>query len=401
MKAGFLKTTAVLAMVSSAGFVRASDNTTFTYDALGRLVAVSEASGPNAGVQTAISYDPVGNRATYAVSGGLGAGATFSINSASTTEGGTAVFTVSKAGTASGTTSVNFSSDRGSATSPSDFIMVSGKLTFAQGETSKTISVQTVQDSLVEGNESFSVTLQSPSLGSVIGLAYGSGAIIDDDSYPPPTFSVSDADPVTEGGILQFAVTPSGPASGAFSINYSTSSGSATADSDFTPQSGTLTFHPDSSTHELQTKFINVATVSDGVDEGDETLHLSLSAPSGGAQIVVGQATGTILGSATINSPPVAAADSATLVSRCPPNRVNVVQNDTDPDGDSITLLSVTPLNGFQFGIIGDEIWMKAWDGSSRLPVGTHQITYTIKDAKGLTAQGILTLTVIQKICEL
>ena len=55
----------------------------------------------------------------------------------------------------------------GSATAGSDYTAVSGKLTFAAGQTAKTILVPVHGDRQVEGNETFDVLLQRPeALGS-------------------------------------------------------------------------------------------------------------------------------------------------------------------------------------------------------------------------------------------
>ena len=42
---------------------------TYTYDALGRLTAVSNSGTVNRGVATTVSYDPAGNRINYSVTG--------------------------------------------------------------------------------------------------------------------------------------------------------------------------------------------------------------------------------------------------------------------------------------------------------------------------------------------
>lgn len=46
-----------------------SATTTFTYDALGRIVTVSTAGGPASGENTTITYDPAGNRVNHTVAG--------------------------------------------------------------------------------------------------------------------------------------------------------------------------------------------------------------------------------------------------------------------------------------------------------------------------------------------
>jgi hypothetical protein len=47
----------------------AQETTTYTYDALGRLVTASQSGGPSAGTSTALTYDPAGNRTNVTVAG--------------------------------------------------------------------------------------------------------------------------------------------------------------------------------------------------------------------------------------------------------------------------------------------------------------------------------------------
>ena len=90
------------------------------------------------------------------------------------------------------------------------------------------------------------------------------------------------------GAVLAFAVTLSRAASGTLTVDYATSDGTATAGSDYTATSGTLTFTAGESS-----KTIEVTVLDDSHDEGEETLTLRLSDPSGG-RLTDGEATGTI-----------------------------------------------------------------------------------------------------------
>ena len=90
------------------------------------------------------------------------------------------------------------------------------------------------------------------------------------------------------GAVLAFAVTLSRAASGTLTVNYATSDGTATAGTDYTSTSGTLTFTAGESS-----KTIEVTVLDDSHDEGEETLTLRLSDPSGG-RVTAGEATGTI-----------------------------------------------------------------------------------------------------------
>jgi hypothetical protein len=52
--------------------VLASETVTYSYDALGRLVATTSSGTVNNGLATTIAYDPAGNRSTYSVTGAAG-----------------------------------------------------------------------------------------------------------------------------------------------------------------------------------------------------------------------------------------------------------------------------------------------------------------------------------------
>ncbi|MFG1294500.1 cellulase family glycosylhydrolase [Xanthobacter variabilis] len=102
-------------------------------------------------------------------------------------------FTVSLSAASTSDISVHFATTDGSATAGSDYIAQSGSLTFAAGETTKTIRVAVNGDSVVEGHETLSVTLSAPT-GATLADATATGTILNDDAAPPavlPTVSVS------------------------------------------------------------------------------------------------------------------------------------------------------------------------------------------------------------------
>ena len=84
----------------------------------------------------------------------------------------------------------------------------SGTLTFAQGETSKTITVQVTGDTVVEANETFSLVLSNPSAGYQLINSTATGTIFDDDGVHAPLlnfrFEVVDANNniIPDGGSI-------------------------------------------------------------------------------------------------------------------------------------------------------------------------------------------------------
>ena len=105
----------------------------------------------------------------------------------------------------------------------------------------------------------------------------------------PPSLSIADAQ-VDEAAdaTLEFTVSLSRAASETVTVDWATADGTATAGSDYTADSGTLTFAPDETS-----KTVAVAVLDDSHDEGNETLTVTLSNPSG-AYLADGEATGTI-----------------------------------------------------------------------------------------------------------
>ncbi|GGC81378.1 cellulase family glycosylhydrolase [Chelatococcus reniformis] len=117
-------------------------------------------------------------------------------------------FKVTLSEASSETVSVDYKTTDGTATAGSDYRAKSGTLTFAPGETSKTVMVLVNGDTRAEADETFSLTLANAA-HAAIGKASGVGTIVNDDAVPRPTLSVADisvaeGNPVTTGGGVGF-----------------------------------------------------------------------------------------------------------------------------------------------------------------------------------------------------
>ena len=95
------------------------------------------------------------------IQGPAGPGPTLSVPVASATEGEAIEFTVSLSAASDQEVTVKNETSAGTATSGTDFTDTSGTAEFAAGETSKTVSVPTTEDSAVDEDET--LTLSSPS----------------------------------------------------------------------------------------------------------------------------------------------------------------------------------------------------------------------------------------------
>lgn len=98
---------------------------------------------------------------------------------------------------------------------------------------------------------------------------------------------------VSEGaGTATITVTRTGGSDGAIGVTYATSDGTATAGSDYTATTGNLSW----AAGDAASKSFAVAITDDGTAEADETVTVTLSAPTGGATLgVPANATLTIV----------------------------------------------------------------------------------------------------------
>nr|WP_281500809.1 Calx-beta domain-containing protein [Kordiimonas marina] len=241
-----------------------------------KTIQLQLVSGTNADINTGIVTSTITND---------DGGPSFSINNVSATEGGTLTFTITKTGATALSHSVSYATANGTAGS-SDYTGKSGTLTFAPGDTSKTVSVATTQDSIYETNETVKLNLSGATGGATISGSQGIGTINNDDSGP--SFKVSNSS-VTEGGNLTFTITKVGSTAKSHSISYATANGTA-GSGDYTSKSGTLTFAPGDTS-----KAVSVATTGDTVYENNETVKLNLSSATNGATISDSQGIGTIV----------------------------------------------------------------------------------------------------------
>ena len=90
-------------------------------------------------------------------------------------------FTVSLDAPQAAPVTVDFATADGTATAPSDYAGTQGTVTFAPGETAKTVAVQVNGDRTVEPDETFTVNLANATANTTIADATGVGTIANDD----------------------------------------------------------------------------------------------------------------------------------------------------------------------------------------------------------------------------
>jgi hypothetical protein len=205
---------------------------------------------------------------------------------------GTAVFTVFLSSPSGKGITVDYATSDGTASAGADYTATTGTLTFATGETSKTISVPISDDLTYEGHETFSVNLSSPS-NATIADAEGVGTILNNDAKPPVSFSITASPTVAEGGTLTYTVTPSRSPDVSTNVTVTASGGTATDGVDYSSGDATFSFNPGDTGSLTYT----VNTVAEELIEGDETFNITLSNPTAGSVInpAAGEVTVTIV----------------------------------------------------------------------------------------------------------
>ncbi|HEX4934547.1 MAG TPA: Calx-beta domain-containing protein, partial [Gemmatimonadaceae bacterium] len=211
--------------------------------------------------------------------------------------------TVRRMGPATAAASVRWTTADGTATAGQDFgtngsaTQRSGSLSWAAGDaTSRTIVIPILNDTLAEGTETFTVSLNTPS-GVVLGSPSSATVSIADNDSPPATelrFSQPKYVVLENGGNAVLTVNRVDKGGGfgtSATVRYATQAGTAAATSDFTAKSGTLTWAAGDSA----AKTIAIPIVNDAVAEAPEMFKVLLSAPSAGTGVGTPDASVLIL----------------------------------------------------------------------------------------------------------
>ncbi len=188
---------------------------------------------------------------------------------------------------------VDFATADGTATQPSDYASNTGTVTFAPGDTTKTVTVQVNGDTAVEPNETFNVNLSNATGNATIADNQGVGTIVNDDAAAASNISINDVSK-NEGNSGQtafnFTVSLDAAQAAPVTVDFATADGTATQPSDYTSNSGTVTFAPGETS-----KTVTVQVNGDTTVEPNETFIVNLSSATGNATITDNQGVGTIV----------------------------------------------------------------------------------------------------------
>lgn len=223
---------------------------------------------------------------------------------------GSAAITVSRNGGSDGAVSVTCTAAAAggnTATAGSDFTASSVTLNWADGDAAdKTCGVAISNDTADEADETFTVTLSNAQGGATLGApSTATVTIVDDDAPPAVQPGTVQFDPATysaneNGGSVTITLTRTLGADGAISVNVSSGGGSASAGTDYTALSQTVSW----ADGDAAAKTVALMVLDDSADEQNETVTLTLAGATGGASLGAGTATVTIVDDDITPPPP-------------------------------------------------------------------------------------------------
>ncbi|AVQ71321.1 hemolysin [Microcystis sp. MC19] len=199
---------------------------------------------------------------------------TLAVSPSSVTEDGTTnlVYTFTRNGSTTSALTANYTVG-GTATNGTDYASIPTSVTFAAGSSTATVTVDPTADTTVESDETVALTLASGTGYTVGTTTAATGTITNDDSTFTSQLSINDIT-VVEGqnsnAIL--TVTVDNPNSQPISVNYTTAPIDATANVDYTSQTGTLTIAANTAT-----ATISIPILNDNLNEADEAFTVTLS----------------------------------------------------------------------------------------------------------------------------
>jgi len=194
---------------------------------------------------------------------------------------GKASVTVTRTGGSLGIVTVDFATSDDTAIAGTDYTATNGTLSFGAGVTSKSFSVVVTNDTLNEPDRTLGLSLSNATGGAVLGVQSNAVLVIkDDDPAGVISFAFANYSEVESTRRAAIAVVRTGGTAGGVTVDYATADGTATDPSDYLATNGTLTFIA----NEVN-KVIFVTITNDTRHEPNETVLLSLSNPTGGAQL--------------------------------------------------------------------------------------------------------------------
>ncbi len=190
--------------------------------------------------------------------------------------------TVERIGT-SGAATVKYQTSDGTADG-SLYDSESGTLSFADGVSEQSFTIDVSDNSGTNGNKTVNLKLSAPTGGATLGsLSTATLVIVDDEVSDFGNGEITideDEYEISEGDTVKVLVKRLRGADGEVSVEYETQNALAKSGSDYTEKTGTLTFRKGETE-----KYISVPTTDDNANDPRETFWVKIFNPTGGATL--------------------------------------------------------------------------------------------------------------------
>ncbi|MDM3843525.1 MAG: choice-of-anchor I family protein [Aphanizomenon gracile PMC638.10] len=363
-------------------------NETFTVS-LSNPTNVSIISSTNATAQGTITNDD--------------AAPIFSIATAEASEGNAINFTVTRTGDAQAQQSVTVvtSIATGDTASDTDLTAKTETLTFAQGETTKIFAVQTTPDVLFEDQETFTASLSNATNGAIISStnATAKGTINNDDAAP-----IDPTDDNKKPNLQSFTQNGQEDQIISFGIGDFKDKGKYQDEDNndlmaikviSLPTAGSLTFVNGQQVTVNQEILVNdLANVryNPVVNANGNVATFTVAAIDNGTPKAESDPATITINLTPVNDPPVAQNDQLS-VSQGSAGTINPLNNDSDPEGDSLKLTGKTDGKYGKVDINGNNLTYTLLDANY---LGNDVFSYTVSDGD-LSASANVRVTVTGK----
>ena len=286
----------------------------------------------------------------------------------------TLTVTVTRTGGTEGPLDVHYATANGTALAGIDYDPASGDLHWAAGDTTdKTFTVKVLDDGGLEADSAFTVNLSGISLPGALGTPATATVSIREQAvlaFSAPRFDTAEDDVGHADVTATVLVSRQFGSQGAVSADYAITGGTATAGSDYTV-TGTLTW----AEGDMDPKPITFTIKDDTLNEGKETVFLTLTLPAAPQNAVLGaQATTALV---------IDHSDGTKVDATAKPPRVTFTNDDqevvTVTLGGKIGSMTVYRYNG-----AGDiaEIALSGTDPAK------SAVTVAVKKPRGLVTDG-------------
>lgn len=227
-------------------------------------------TAPAGRIVKGVEFVPVAPAATPSVN--------LSVNTNAGTEAGTTVVTVTATASAavSGDQTVSLGVS-GTNITAGDYSLSNTTITILNGNTTGSVTFTIVDDAVVEGTETATLTISNPSSGILLGTTLTQDITITDNDIPSVDLSVT-ANNGTEAGatVITVTATASSAVNGDQTVSLGVSGTNITA-GDYSLSNTTITILNGNTTGS-----VTFTVVDDAIAEGTETAVLTISNPSAG-----------------------------------------------------------------------------------------------------------------------